>query len=279
VTAQYRGNGTSALPPRAADSVGYWERRAREFAGEGAGLAAVCSYGMPEFYNRAISFTQRRALASWIRGSLQSAGVEPRATALDIGCGVGRWSIQLAREGYRVTGVDLSSSMIARARERAAALDADCEFARADAVRFELGQRFDLILCVTVLQHILDPDAARQAIGRLAAHLAPQGRLVLLEAAPSRECRRCDSAVFTARPVDWYRSALRFAGLRIIATRGVDPVPLKVWLLPYYRRLPAFIRVAALALATSISLPLDLVLAPMATALSWHKVIVAHRER
>ncbi len=32
----------------------YWEDRAQRFAGEGAGLAAVCAYGMPEFYNRAI---------------------------------------------------------------------------------------------------------------------------------------------------------------------------------------------------------------------------------
>jgi hypothetical protein len=129
-----------------------------------------------------------------------------------------------------------------------------------------------------VLQHILDPAAARQAISRLAAHLVPHGRLVLLEAAPSRERRRCDSAVFTARPVEWYLSALRLAGLRLVAMRGVDPVPLKVWLLPHYRRLPPLIRVAALALTTSISLPLDLALAPIATALSWHKVIVAQRE-
>ena len=37
----------------------YWEERARRFAAEGAGLAAVCSYGMPEFYNRVIDLEQR----------------------------------------------------------------------------------------------------------------------------------------------------------------------------------------------------------------------------
>ena len=39
----------------------YWEERARRFAGEGAGLGAVCAYGMPEFYNRMIHFNQRLA--------------------------------------------------------------------------------------------------------------------------------------------------------------------------------------------------------------------------
>src|SRR5262249_43034291 len=40
----------------------YWEDRARRFAKQGYGLAAVCSYGMPEFYNRAIHLEQYLAL-------------------------------------------------------------------------------------------------------------------------------------------------------------------------------------------------------------------------
>jgi SAM-dependent methyltransferase len=255
----------------------YWERRAQQFAAEGAGLAAVCSYGMPGFYNRAIALTQGRALAPWLRGHAGSHPGAKRATALDLGCGVGRWSQQLARRGYRVTGIDFSAHMIEQARARAASNAIDCEFAVANAVDLQLGRRFDLVLCVTVLQHILDPQAARRAIAALAAHLAEDGTLVLLEAAPSKPCARCDSEVFTARPLDWYLEALAAAGLRVAATRGVDPIPLKTWLLPQYRRLPRPLGLAALALATGVSLPLDLALAPMVARFSWHKVIVARR--
>jgi 2-polyprenyl-3-methyl-5-hydroxy-6-metoxy-1,4-benzoquinol methylase len=265
----------SELSGAPSEAYRYWEARARQFAARGAGLAAVCSYGMPDFYNRAIALTQRRALAPWLRPAARTWSLSQPLTALDVGCGVGRWSLELARRGYGVTGVDLSAHMVERARSRSAAVAADCEYAVADASALHLARRFDLILCVTVLQHILYPEAALQAIRRLAAHLAPGGTLVLLEAAPSRPCERCDSAVFTARPVGWYVGALRVAGLRAVALRGVDPIPLKTWLLPRYRRLPAVIRLIALALATGISLPLDLILAPLSAGLSWHKVIVA----
>ncbi len=91
----------------------YWEERARRFAAEGDGLAAVCSYGMPGFYNRAIHLTQRLALAPWLR-------VTRGMRVLDVGCGVGRWSRLLATRGADVTGVDLSPTMIREAQAQAA---------------------------------------------------------------------------------------------------------------------------------------------------------------
>src|SRR5215831_3684824 len=91
----------------------YWEERAQRFAAEGAGLAAVCAYGMPEFYNRAIQLEQQLALRPWLR-------VAPGTRVLDVGCGVGRWSRLLAARGAVVTGVDLSPTMIDQARRRAA---------------------------------------------------------------------------------------------------------------------------------------------------------------
>src|ERR1700750_3375535 len=91
----------------------YWEERARRFAGEGAGLAAVCAYGMPEFYNRTIQLEQRLALRPWLN-------VAPGTRVLDVGCGVGRWSRMLAARGAHVTGVDLSPTMIKQERHRAA---------------------------------------------------------------------------------------------------------------------------------------------------------------
>src|SRR5258706_131819 len=137
----------------------YWEDRARRFAAEGDGLAAVCAYGMPEFYNRGIHLEQRLALEPWLK-----AGAGTRV--LDVGCGVGRWSRLLAARGADVLGVDLSPTMIAQARRRAVAegVGDRCRFRVQDVSNLDVGERFDLILGVTVLQHILDPVALRAAL-------------------------------------------------------------------------------------------------------------------
>src|ERR1700722_13665523 len=156
----------------------YWEDRALRFAGERDGLAAVCAYGMPEFYNRAIQLGQQLALAPWLH-------VNHRSRVLDVGCGVGRWSRLLAARGASVLGVDLSSTMIAQAQRRSAAegLAGRCRFRVEDLSTLDTGEEFDLVLGVTVLQHILDPHAVRAALAAMTAHLAPGGRMILLEAA------------------------------------------------------------------------------------------------
>lgn len=250
----------------------YWEQRARRFAAEGRGLAAVCSYGMPGFYNRAIDREQRRALAPWLR-------VAPGTRVLDVGCGVGRWSCRLAARGAQVTGIDISPTMIAHARARAqdAGVAGRCHFMVGDLARLALAQRFDLVLGVTVLQHILDPRALAAALQAMSAHLAPGGRMVLLEAAPVTLQPRCDSSVFRARPREHYLELARRCGLRPEAVEGVDPAPFRTRLLPHLRRLPRPLSLTLLALATALSAPLNALLARRAPRHSWHAVFVLRK--
>ena len=251
----------------------YWEERARLFAAERAGLAAVCSYGMPEFYNRAIDLEQRLAIEPWLE-------VREGTRVLDVGCGVGRWSRLLAGRGARVLGVDLSPTMIDQARRRA---DSDgvaerCRFAVADLSRLDLEERFDLVLGVTVLQHILDPEACRAALSAMAAHLAPGGRMVLLEAAPALRTSRCDSTVFMARARQDYLDMISAAGLEVRTLTGVDPAPFRKYLLPYIRRLPRVIGASSLWLATALSVPLNVCLGRQFIKQSWHAVFVLEKE-
>jgi ubiquinone/menaquinone biosynthesis C-methylase UbiE len=255
-------------------SADYWEHRAKAFAVDRDGLAAVCSYAMPLFYNRYIQYCQRRALRRWLGRTLEGT-----STALDVGCGVGRWSLELAARGHEVLGMDFSPSMVEQARTRAARAGLECSFVVGDITTMQLGRTFDLIVCVTVLQHILRPEHARETVKGLAAHLRSGGRLVLLEAAPTRASSRCDHAAFRTRSLAWYVEALQASGLTVIAHCGVDPMPFKTWLLPYYRRMPRILATAALALVTAASFPLDLLLARGWPDQSWHKVLVAERAR
>ena len=47
---------------------------------------------------------------------------------LDVGCGTGRHSIELSKRGYTVTGIDLSESQLARAREKAKSANLTIDF-------------------------------------------------------------------------------------------------------------------------------------------------------
>jgi SAM-dependent methyltransferase len=251
----------------------YWEARARRFAGNGAGLAAVCSFGMPYFYNRTIDLCQRLALRRWLK-------VRPGMHVLDVGCGVGRWSRVLAARGASVTGIDVSPTMIAEARRRTTGvpLRGRCRFLVQDLAALQAGDKFDLVLSVTVLQHIVEVDALRAALQRMVQHLAEDGAMVLLEAAPQHPVGTCDSAIFRARPRSSYLRLFSECGLEVRATTGVDPAPFRTWLLPHLPRLPSAVRLAALAAVTGLSLPIDVPFGRSMVGRSWHAVFVlAHR--
>ena len=260
--------GTPA-PPFYQPSV-YWEERAQRFAGEGAGLAAVCAYGMPEFYNRAIHLEQHLALRPWL-------DVKPGTRVLDVGCGVGRWSRLLAARGAQVTGVDLSPTMVDQAQRRAVAEGvADrCRFRVQDLSRLDIEGQYDLVLGVTVLQHILDPELLHAAVRGMGARLAPGGRMIVLEAAPVSVANRCDTTVFRARQRDVYLNLFAQCGLELRALTGVDPEHrLRARLLPYLRRMPRRISMSLLVLATALSVPVDVLLGRRAVRRSWHAVFV-----
>jgi 2-polyprenyl-3-methyl-5-hydroxy-6-metoxy-1,4-benzoquinol methylase len=74
------------------------------------------------------------------------AGLQKNIRILDIGCGTGRHSIELARRGYQVTGVDLSDSMLARAKEKAKAQNVTVDFYQKDARELSFNNEFDMVI-------------------------------------------------------------------------------------------------------------------------------------
>lgn len=65
---------------------------------------------------------------------------------LDVPCGTGRVSIELAKMGYPVTGIDFNPNVVKKARERSAGLDV--EFIEGDMRSLPYKEEFDLITCM-----------------------------------------------------------------------------------------------------------------------------------
>jgi SAM-dependent methyltransferase len=67
---------------------------------------------------------------------------------LDVGCGMGRHAVELAKRGYAVTGLDLSSEMLSRAAAAAKAAGVAVEVVRSDATLFTLSGKYDAAVCL-----------------------------------------------------------------------------------------------------------------------------------
>ena len=101
---------------------------------------------------------------------------------LDVGCGTGRHAIRLALAGARVTAIDFSEPMLAKARAKPGA----------ERVRFLLHDvaaplpfadaSFDRVLCALVLEHVADPRAFFAELGRVTR---PDGRAVVTAMHPA----------------------------------------------------------------------------------------------
>lgn len=108
-------------------------------------------------------------------------------TALELGCGVGRFSRYLAQQGLRVTGVDFSPVAIAKAREGAAKDNPRPEFIVGDVTRLEaLSGPFDFSFDVGCF-HCFDAQGQRAYVAEVSRLLKPGGIHLVwaLDSAPS----------------------------------------------------------------------------------------------
>src|SRR6185312_7673849 len=96
------------------------------------------------------------------------------ACALDVGCGGGLLSEALSRKGARVTGIDLAPGMVEVARLHAAeeGLDIDYRMAAAEVLATDPAQRFDVITCMEMLEHVPHPQ---RMLATLASLVRPGG--------------------------------------------------------------------------------------------------------
>ncbi|MBQ1261110.1 MAG: class I SAM-dependent methyltransferase [Clostridia bacterium] len=106
----------------------------------------------------------------------------PRAElVLDLGCGTGRMTLELARRGYDMTGVDYSPEMLDVARD---ALEkeglADKTLLLCQDIReFELYGTVDVALCcLDTMNHLTKPKDFRTALSLVHNYLNPDGLFI-----------------------------------------------------------------------------------------------------
>jgi|SRR5580704_13545172 ubiquinone/menaquinone biosynthesis C-methylase UbiE len=126
---------------------------------------------------------------AWDRVFALAVGGRDGLAALDVGCGTGFLSLELAARGHHVTGIDFAPQMLALAKEKAASADATIRFEEADAENLPFAPAsFDLVITRHVLWTLPHPEVALAEWIRV---LRPGGRLAVIDghslAAPGEE--------------------------------------------------------------------------------------------
>ena len=101
---------------------------------------------------------------------------------LELGCGTGRVLVPLARQGYGITGVDVSPGMLEVARRKIAAenLGDRVTLLEGDMRELDLEARFNLaFIAVNSFMHILSTEDQLAALARIRHHLNPGGLFLL----------------------------------------------------------------------------------------------------
>ena len=126
--------------------------------------------------------------SQWQREIVQHLPPAKQLRILDVGCGAGFFSVLLANEGHRVTGIDLTPAMIAQAETLAAAEGCSCTFQTADAehTAFSDGS-FDVVIARNLMWNLPHPETAYAEWLRV---LAPKGILLNYDAEYAKDHHR-----------------------------------------------------------------------------------------
>ncbi len=106
--------------------------------------------------------------------------VDPAAAILDLACGPGRHSLELARRGFNVTGVDRTAAYIEAARKRADEQGLSVEFVLADMREFCRPDAFDAVISMyTSFSYFEDPAENRRVLQNVHRSLKGGGALLI----------------------------------------------------------------------------------------------------
>ena len=102
------------------------------------------------------------------------------ARILELCCGTGRLTLPIAKDGYDITGVDFTASMLKQAKVKASEEGLVIEFIEADIRTLDLPEKYDLIFIpFNSIHHLYKNDDLFQAFNAVKKHLKEGGIFLL----------------------------------------------------------------------------------------------------
>lgn len=106
-------------------------------------------------------------------------GEKKNGNILELCCGTGRLTIPLAQEGYPITGVDNSATMLTQATQKAEQLNIPIKFIEADMRTFDLPETYDVIFIpFNSIHHLYNNQDLFDTLISVSKHLKDDGYFI-----------------------------------------------------------------------------------------------------
>jgi SAM-dependent methyltransferase len=152
-------------------------------SGEGSGLRRKGRLWWEDLFNddylRTCEKLTDEQIAREVDFVEDSLGIERGGAVLDLACGTGRHTIELARRGYEVVGFDLSLAMLARAGEDAQDHAAKVNFVQGDMREMTFDEQFDGVFCWNTSFGFFEEEKNALVIDRIHRSLRAGGLFLL----------------------------------------------------------------------------------------------------
>ena len=133
-----------------------------------------------EIYLRIYPHSSRKELTLQQVDLIERAlNLEKGTRILDLACGFGRHSIELAKRGYNVTGLDYSSFLIELAREKVENEKVNVEFIQADMRTMDFHEEFDAVINMFTSWGYFSDEENFDILKRVCRALKRGGRFLL----------------------------------------------------------------------------------------------------
>lgn len=116
------------------------------------------------------------SMTEYLNEAAERYGLESGIRCLDVACGTGVITTELAKLGYEMTGLDRSRQMLAYAKMRASEAGFDVPFIEQDMRYFSVSEPFPWIICThDSLDHLIEEVHLNMAFQQISEALAPGG--------------------------------------------------------------------------------------------------------
>lgn len=130
-------------------------------------------------YLRTVPFMTAEQTAREVDFIRDALALKPNSEVLDVACGYGRHAVELAQQGFRVTGLDLSLPLLIKAADHSQKRGLAVNFVHADMREMTFNGQFDAAYCVLSSFGYFDEETNLRVANGICRALKPGGRFIL----------------------------------------------------------------------------------------------------